>query len=159
MVNIFFLSEDPVESANMQCDQHVVKMPLESAQMLCSAYSKTQAPYRRTHYNHPSNIWIRESNQNYQWLIMHGLALCEEYHHRFGKTHASEEVILWCWGHSYLLSFQKTSLSPLPKVMPDLFKVESAIESYRKFYIGEKSKFARWNNGRVAPPWYSQANL
>lgn len=64
-MNIFILSYDPEEAALMQCDQHIVKMPLETAQMLCTAYPIEIAPYGRTHFNHPCNLWIRESRANY----------------------------------------------------------------------------------------------
>ena len=33
-MNIFFLDKDPVKAAQMQCDKHVVKMVLETAQMV-----------------------------------------------------------------------------------------------------------------------------
>ena len=36
-MNIFYLDKNPVVAAQMSCDKHVVKMILESAQMLCSA--------------------------------------------------------------------------------------------------------------------------
>ena len=37
-MNIFKLDDDPVISAQEQCDKHVVKMPTESAQMLSTAH-------------------------------------------------------------------------------------------------------------------------
>ena len=42
-MNIFYLSECPVESAQAHCDKHVVKRILESAQMLCTAHMRVQA--------------------------------------------------------------------------------------------------------------------
>ena len=95
-MNIFVVDYNPVRAAKMLCDQHVVKMPLESAQILCAAYEQEKAPYRRTHYNHPCTIWTRTSKENYLWLIDHGLALCHEYTYRYQKVHKSEEVIRWC---------------------------------------------------------------
>ena len=70
-MNIFVLHKDPVVAAQMQCDKHVVKMLLESAQMLCSPFEPGSAPYRRSHYNHPCSKWARESSSNYQWLWDH----------------------------------------------------------------------------------------
>ena len=55
-MNIFILSEDPVDAAVAQLDKHIVKMPLETAQMLCAAYPVGVAPYKKTHYNHPSTV-------------------------------------------------------------------------------------------------------
>ena len=37
-MNIFYLDKDPVKAAQYSCDKHVVKMILESAQMLCTAH-------------------------------------------------------------------------------------------------------------------------
>ena len=65
-MNIFVLDNDPFKAAEYQCDKHVVKMVLETAQLLCSAHET--APYKRTHYNHPCAIWTRSSLSNYMWL-------------------------------------------------------------------------------------------
>ena len=99
-MNIFYLSECPVEAAQYQCDKHVVKMILESAQMLCTAHHAcpTAAPrpekfYKQAHLNHPSTIWVRTATANYDWMIVHALALCEEYTHRYGKIHSSQSII------------------------------------------------------------------
>ena len=35
-MNIFYVDQDPVKAAQMMCDKHIIKMILESAQMLCS---------------------------------------------------------------------------------------------------------------------------
>ncbi len=90
-MNIFVLDVDPVAAATMLCDQHVVKMTLETAQLLCSAHNK--APYKRTHYNHPCAVWTRASAANYMWLCSYGITLAKEYTHRFGRCHACEVVI------------------------------------------------------------------
>ena len=37
-MNIFYLDSDPVKAAQMQCNAHVVKMIVESAQMLSTAH-------------------------------------------------------------------------------------------------------------------------
>jgi len=37
-MNIFYLHRDPVKAAKIQYNKHVVKMILESAQMLCTAH-------------------------------------------------------------------------------------------------------------------------
>ena len=75
---IFILDKDPINVAKIQCDKHVIKMCLETAQMLCSIFEPGIAPYKRTHYNHPCSKWIRESKDNYKWLIKHDKALCRE---------------------------------------------------------------------------------
>ena len=155
-MNIFVLSEDPIEAAIMQCDQHVVKMPLETAQMLCTAYPVEIAPYGRTHFNHPCNIWLRESRANYEWLIIHGLALCDEYRFRYHKDHKSEDIIFWCWANMDKLNFEKNEATPHPIAMDAQYKLSTVIESYRHFYTQSKVRFAKWNNGRSAPIWWNR---
>jgi hypothetical protein len=69
-MNIFFLDENPTLSAKYHVDKHVVKMILETAQLLCSVHHVTdqvtdQVPYKLSHKNHPCAIWARESLSNY----------------------------------------------------------------------------------------------
>ena len=89
-MNIFYLHKDPVKAAEMQYNKHVVKMILESAQMLCTAhryYGNEDVPYKTAHLNHPSTIWCRQNSRQYVWLYNHMLALGEEYTKRYGKEH------------------------------------------------------------------------
>jgi hypothetical protein len=146
-MNIFILSEDSEEAAQMQCDQHVVKMTLETAQLLCSAFAPGIAPYKPTHVNHPCSKWVREARDNYRWLFRHGLALANEYRYRFGKTHASEKVISWCIDHHRQLVFPRVRRTPFVVVMGQEYVQENAL------YRSEKSKFARWQQRRSPPAW------
>lgn len=96
-MNIFFSDADPVKAAQNLDDKRVVKMILESAQMLCTALRLNNAThlaqYKATHGNHPSNVWCRTTDSNYAWLLAHMIALCDEYSFRYGKVHASEALI------------------------------------------------------------------
>jgi len=119
-MNIFILSKDPVEAAQLQCDKHVVKMIVESAQMLSTAHrmldgyvekrkSKSgkrmvnyyvhpdkfmeQHLYKAVHHGHPSTVWTMESRANYAWHYIHFIALCDEFYHRYGKQHATWEKL------------------------------------------------------------------
>ncbi len=157
IMNIFVLSEDPVEAAIMQCDKHVIKMSLETAQLLCSPFENGHAPYRRTHYNHPCAVWTRTSRENYEWLLTHGRALCAEYTFRYQRVHKSAEVIAWCAEHFEGLVFPQRGLTPFALTMDDEYKLNGAVASYRNFYIKAKSRFARWERGRDMPAWYREA--
>ena len=46
-------------------------MILETAQLLCTAHhelgTSIEIPYKATHKNHPSAIWVRDSAENYMW--------------------------------------------------------------------------------------------
>jgi hypothetical protein len=156
-VNIFVLSHDPVLAAQMQCDQHIVKMPLETAQILCSLFPNGSAPYRMTHFNHPCTQWSRDSSANYTWLIEHGLALCDEFEYRYEKVHASKEVIFWCWAHmpeaELYRPFPYDGLTPFKCVMDEKFRLNDIVSSYRNFYVKSKMSFAKWNKKRSQPDW------
>lgn len=154
-MNIFVLDRDPVAAAQAQLDRHIVKMPLEAAQLLCGAFAPGDAPYRRTHYNHPCAIWTRASRANALWLVEHGLALAEEYTRRYGKVHASEAVIQWTRRRLDQAGLPDIELTPFALAMPDQFKQADPVESYRAYYRGAKAEIATWNKGRAAPAWWA----
>ena len=145
-MNIFVLSNHPTTAARMQHDKHVVKMVLESTQMLCSAFEpKHKPPYKRAYFNHPCTIWTRTSKENYEWLLLHALSLCTEYTYRYGKTHASEKVLGWCWNnYESLIDFPETGMTKHATAMPNQYKTDDAVESYIGYYIGEKLNNAKW---------------
>lgn len=95
-MNIFATDKCPIKSAQNLDDKRVIKMTLESAQMLCTALHMHNAShlarYKPTHSNHPSNVWCRETRMNYGWLLMHFKALATEYTYRTGKSHKSFEL-------------------------------------------------------------------
>lgn len=157
-MNIFVLSpEGPEASARDQCDKHVVKMVLESAQLLCSPFDPGVAPYKRTHFNHPCSVWARSSKDNYLWLVEHALALSDEYSFRYGRTHKSQATIEWCRDRVSRLSLPDAGLTSLPQAMPEQYRGPDTVEAYRAYYIGDKARFARWDKGRPAPPWWPVA--
>mgnify|MGYP003669192007 FL=1 len=139
-MNIFYLDEDPEVAAIVQYNKHVVKMILESAQMLCTAhryYDNDDVPYKTAHLNHPSTIWVRQNTKHYFWLYKHMLALGEEYTHRYGKIHMS---ITKCKEPLQLapINMPTYKFEQPPQCMPDEFKSDCAIHAYWAYYIGEK---------------------
>jgi len=139
----------------MQCDKHVVKMPLETAQLLCSAFEKGRAPYKRTHYNHPCSIWTRISEKNFEWLVEHGLALCDEYTFRYGKVHKSRNVINWCSKNQSELEFKSIKKTPFTLCFDKQYQIGNAVKSYRRYYQAEKQEIAKWMKNRAQPKWFS----
>jgi len=139
-MNIFYINEDPIIAARELADDHVRKMQIESAQMCCTAHWETgnEAPYKRAHKNHPSTIWTRQSIQHYNWLVKHGLEICEEFKKRYGKEHATKKVLEWCQNNKPNIP-DNGFIAP-PQCMDDIYKSDNALESYRKFYIEEKIK-------------------
>ena len=152
-MNIFFLDWDVEKNAQYHCDKHVVKMILETAQLLCGVHHMTDAvyvPYKLSHKNHPCSIWARESLTNYLYLGELGLELSREYTHRYGKKHKSQEIIEWCLINKP--EIQDIGFTTPPKAMPDEYKTEDVIESYRKYYLGVKKTFLTWKERQI-PEW------
>ena len=153
-MNIFVLDTDPKLAAEAHCDKHVVKMCLETAQLLCSAFEPGQVPYRRTHYNHPCAVWTRSSIDNFAWLTRLGWALCDEYAFRYGRTHASRSVIDDCWSKRETLGLPDVGLMPFALALPEKYREDDAVKAYRAYYLGEKRDIARWTRGRMQPMWW-----
>ena len=143
-MNIFYLDKCPVKAAQVQYNKHVVKMILESAQMLCTAHhcygDKDQVknvPYKQAHLNHPSTVWTRRSKSTYMWLYNHMMALGDEYTKRYGKTHLS---ITKCKDFLAIppRHIQGDDWCQPPQAMPDEYKDKCSIKAYWNYYIGEK---------------------
>lgn len=179
-MNIFRLDEDPVIAAQMMCDKHVVKMVTEYGQLLSTAHrvidgTPVRRPsksgkrmvdhyqvngafreallYKVAHKNHPSAIWCRLNDKNYDWLYRHFEATAKEYEHRYGRVHLTYEklgVLLKPPPTNISLSTQPTLM---PACMPEYCKDTSLVRSYRKYYKEEKSGFAKWTK-RDTPAWF-----
>ena len=153
-MNIFFLDFDTQKCAEYHCDKHVVKMILETAQLLCGSHWVTgsEAPYKLSHKNHPCAIWVRESLSNYLYLCDLGLELCKEYTYRYGKRHKSQDIIEWCLINKP--NIQDVDFTSPPLAMGDEFKIgNNVIESYRNYYREAKKSFVNWKN-REIPEWF-----
>ena len=155
-MNIFVLSLNPQEAAEYHCDKHVVKMILETAQLLyCSHWivdpdSLPSTAYKKAHPNHPCAIWVRESTENYRWLSDLGLALCSEYTYRYGKRHKTQDHLEWL----------SDNFPPLPNIprtqfrmaMPIEFKNEDPVLAYHAYYLGAKERMLKFSK-RPLPPF------
>ena len=147
-MNIFAVDEDPAIAAFSLPDKHIVKMPLETTQMISLVFSKWYwnigpvlkqdgTPYKTdkgAFRNHPCTIWAQD---NYTWLILHGLALCAEYTHRYGKTHSCQSTI----EHADKI-FPKNYDLPktFTRAMPDEYKHDTSIDTFTAYknYIRSK---------------------
>ncbi len=158
-MNIFYLDRDPKIAAQMMCDKHVVKMILESAQMLSTAhrvldgdeYADKVGIYKMSHKNHPSTIWVRSSYQHYKWLYDHMVALMREYTYRYNKHHATERLLTPL--SEYPQAIPVGDYTEPPQCMPEICKGEDTVLAYQNYYIIEKSGFARWTK-REIPAWF-----
>lgn len=156
-MNIFVVHEDPRIAATMLSDRHVIKMILESAQVLSTCLREGGYDgdwvYRATHKNHPCTKWANESQANFNWLLTHAFALCEEYALRYGKHHKSENVLIRC---DLLMEryIRKGSLTAPPKAMKEEYRIgeddwNGVVASYRHYYINGKG----YMNKGQGPLW------
>lgn len=159
-MNIFVLDHNIQKCAQAHCDKHVVKMILESAQLLSSVHQFHNKPagYKMSagHMKHPCAIWARESWDNYWWLFELAIELGDEYTYRYGKVHKSIEVIEslpvpdTAW-------FPKEGMTQFAKAFGDyghLKSIEDPVEAYREYYRRAKRDIATYNKGREAPEWF-----
>lgn len=158
-MNIFFLDSNATVAASYHCDKHVVKMVLETAQLLSTAHhvldgdSAPDGIYKATHINHPSNVWIRSGVPQYVWGWHLFSALLNEYTLRYSKIHK-------CQSLKYILDMPPVNIkrsavwSDPPQCMPDQFKVPNdTVQAYRNYYMYGKAKIAQWKYTPV-PDWY-----
>jgi hypothetical protein len=177
-MNIFYLDRDVKTCATYHNDKHVVKMILEYAQLLSTAHRMLDGKeyidassgrrikrwrlehdqmenmlYKASHINHPSAIWARQSNNNYNWLMCLFQELLQEYTYRYGKIHATDRLVYWLRQPPKNIPVGYLT-QPTP-AMPDEYKVTGdSLQSYRNYYIGAKKTMAKWKN-RPIPEWWS----
>lgn len=170
-MNAFYVDADPVKAAQSLCDQHVVKMVLETAQILSTLartwpVAETVATflYRPTHERHPVVLAAARSDAYLDWLIRHGRGLAAEYEHRFGRVHASARVIdaaaeALGW-KAHVVQLLKPGEVPL--CLPDYLHGPDPVLAYRAYYRVKASEWAalgrgmRWTR-REVPAWMGGA--
>jgi len=177
-MNIFYLHHNPKINAQYHCDKHIVKMCIEYAQLLSTAHrlldgniyigktknnrnikrwelkdNRESLLYKASHVNHPSNIWARHSTENYKYLFSIYISCLQEYTHRYGKIHGSQNLDLVL--STPPKNIKSLGITTIPQCMPDYCKIkDNSISAYRKYYILEKHTFAKWTN-RQKPDWYN----
>lgn len=161
-MNIFFLHYDPVAAATLHVDKHVVKMVLETAQLLSTAHHVLDGPeiisslpnlYQPTHVNHPCAVWVRSGDLPYQWTAALLRELCREYTHRYGKIHKVQAsgLLDTLLAHVPRNIPQDTWTDP-PQAMPVEYQRESTVDAYRAYYVNAKAHLHAWRN-RPVPVW------
>lgn len=148
-MNIFALSRDPIEAAQLHVDRHVVKMVTESAQLLCTALRECGADsdtlYRSTHRNHPCAVWARATSGNYLWLLSLLDALLHEYDHRYGRP--GKFLRVRAMMRELFTGVELVPPGPLQdfaQAMPDEFRGPDAVAAYRRYYAAGKSHLHSW---------------
>lgn len=184
-MNIFYLDEDIDKIVDYHCDKHVVKMTVESIQMLATAYYiqhgygkmfkklteeeisfmknevfvdfPREEIYRTSHPYHPSTQWAAQSINNWNWLLQLGMKLSAEFTKRYGKEHATNPRFEWMKNNPPT-NLPDIPWTPPPLAMPDIYKLENVVESYRNFYIHDKP-FATWDRLNNKPEWFEKGDF
>lgn len=148
-MNIFATYECPVESAQVLDDKRVIKMILESAQLLWNVASLAglESAYKPTHVNHPCAIWVRQTRQNYDWLLQHFHSLCIEYRQRYKKQHACVKFADIFYDNREIVP--EIQLLPFSNCTPH--KDLPVHEAYRKTLL------EKWAVDKRTPTWYQEA--
>ena len=188
-MNIFVLDKDPVKAAKYHCDKHVVKMILESGQMLCTAHwihnlnqtdkqfsdfkrvkeakefilenidSKYIPPWKMTHAKHPCSIWTAETQENYQWHLNLMKHLLKEYTKRYKKNHKAESVWVWL-NENYPLASSWSSLkTEHPQCMPDECKVFGDPVAAYRKYYHEHKSYMAKWKWGPLPDWWKYKKI
>lgn len=162
-MNLFILHTDPVEAAKAHCDKHVVKMCLETAQLLSSVVRKINTHmaeeaglYKITHQNHPCTVWVGASRENYEWTLALQLALFHEYAYRYGRRHASERLYPALRGCRTLFGY--SGRTPWAQAMPEELRGDCAVSAYRRYYVTEKARMLQYTR-REPPGWLRHGEL
>lgn len=182
-MNVFYLDSDPQKCAEWAVDRHVVKMILEAAQLLSTAhrvidgqeftdFSKTGRKVKRwklddvsddaflysaTHVNHPSAVWARQSNNNYNWLWCYLYEHCKEYTYRYGKRHKIEQT-----GMLERLKYPPRNIPVAyfmqpPSAMDTKYIIsEDARINYKNYYKLGKAHLHSWKK-REVPAWIKES--
>ena len=162
-MNRFLIEDNPRLIARSLCDQHIVKRPLEEAQMLCTSlwhhapkYAEEKKLYRPVHQKHPCTLWAMKTRQNYAFAFKMYKEMLDEYTFRYKKQHGASK--LWDALYDGTRYIPQGPLTKHPECFGkyEEFKTDMywPITSYRKFSIADKNKFARYNNGTSRPEWF-----
>ena len=162
-MNLFILSLLQWEIAQSMMDKHVSKILLEAVQMLCTAKrvidpEDVDGLYKMAHKNHPVTVWCRKSRANFIWTLDLVDELHKEWRFRYGhpetKFHKSYLVAM-ILRENMPSKFEEEELTPFALAMPEEYKTDDPVESYRNYYMSEeKRKIATWNKRREKPVWY-----
>ncbi len=167
-MNRFIIDYDVVSIAESLCDQHIVKMPLEECQMLCTAlwhhapeYAEQEGLYKPVHQKHPCTLWAMENRENYTFAYKLYSVMLHEYTHRYDKFHGACKHQIPLWQGRFRIPEGKMTPHPQCFSGHDHLKTDEffPVNAYRKFYYVDKMRFARYNKGRYMPEWLSEMRI
>jgi len=154
-LNIFYLDNNIEKCSQSHADTHVIKMILESVQILCTALflNGIEAPYRPTHKKHPCVLWTSESFSNWLWLRELTVELNKEYRYRWNKKndHLSYTVMNSLKVPKHCI--QDNGVTKRPQAMPEIYRlIDNPLLAYRQYYSIEKKSLHKYTK-REMPIW------
>ncbi len=151
---VYFLDNNPREAARCLCDKHLGRILVDTVQILCAVcqHYDYEVPYNSFSGNDFIVVWAKTSLANFRWLNDYADEIGKEYVKRYKKSHATIDVLK----ELPTPPLANISLTEFPSIVPDKYKMEDTVESYRNLYIHEKSKNATWNKGTNPPNWYKE---
>lgn len=153
-MQVFVTDKCPVTSAKNLDDKRVVKMVLETAQLLSNAMHimGEEGPYKRTHMNHPCTKWAAESINNFYWLFSHFMALSTEYTKRYGKVHKCNDLSSVFLAHILNKDTELEVIHAMPTEFVNCTTNHKHIEDVHTAYQLELAM--KWENDKRTPTWY-----
>lgn len=160
-MNIFATNICPIISAHNLDDKRLIKMVLESAQLLSTAIFLNSNIihhdiYKPTHQKHPCTIWTSLNIANWDWLFVHFQSLCQEYTFRYNRKHKTEQLILTLARYSKYLPKSK-KITPFPNctksqiLLVDFTNITDIHEAYQKYLI------TKWRYDQIIPKWTNRS--
>ena len=163
-MQIFILDKNIEKNAQYYVDRHVCKIQTEIAQILSTVYHLVDYKdlpeflYKPTHQKHPCVLWVKEDTKNFIYTCLLGLMLHEEYNYRYINKKYKREKMIFDWALSNIpKNLPCNNGTPFAQAMPDKYKSNDVIKSYRDYYINEKSHLFRWTNSRIG--WSGPVSL
>jgi len=168
MVNFFYLDENPKKCAKYYCNKHVVKIPIEIAQILSKIHYITESniDYSKIYKNSTvikntigPYCWAKESLDNYLWANKLGLELINEYKLRYKKTqHKTESILQYLYENPpNIPNIGKTRFIGTNKY--DMFQYisKNPVICARYNYAEMKCTNDKWNMDNI-PNWFNKLN-
>lgn len=175
---IFFVNNDPVKAAQDLGDKHVVKMIVESAQLLSTVHrikdgfqkdilsdsgrkkriwkledGRDSLFYAATHVGNRYVHWTGQSVSNYLWLVEHLFGLQQEYTSRYGKKHKTERTANFNFLiQSPPLNLKEWDWTDPPRIAKFHCQCDDFVDHYRHYYNTQKGHLHNWKN-RERPSW------
>jgi len=162
-MQIFILHKDVNINAQFYVDKHVVKILTELCQIISTVYRKNVPDswipdfiFKSTHEKHPCVLWCGKNISNFCYCIELAEALYNEYQYRYNKPekHTRAKQII-NYFKMVIPSLPCEPISPFAQAIPEQYKSDDAIESYREYYRKEKRHLFKWTK-RPIPEWINR---